>query len=508
MLAVSEPFFRAMKPLLSILIPVYNEEEFIQSVLERALSAPIPPGPGDVTAAREAIVVDDGSSDGTLESIQEYMRSHVSAPIRLIRHERNLGKGAAVRTALEHACGEFSIIQDADLEYNTLEYAKLLRPLMEGRADAVYGSRFLVSGERRVLYYWHSLANNLLTTLCNIAADLNLTDMETCYKVFRTSLVQSIPLRSDRFGIEPELTIKLARRQARIYEIPIEYHGRTYAEGKKIGAWDAVAAFGVILRYWFSGDIYKNHGPGILDALSDANRFNRWMADTVSPYLGETVLELGAGMGNLSRYLARNRRRYIATDIDEEHLARLQARLQHRRNLTTRVCDLTKAADVETFRGQMESVVCLNVLEHAEDDASGLRNLQGCLKVGGRAIVLVPQGASNFGTLDEALGHHRRYSEAELHAKMTAAGFRVERILQFNRITYPGWFLNGRILKRRHFGRFQLGIFDWLVPLWRRIDRFLPWPPTSIIGIGVKETALPVADEGKVEYLPQANGPR
>src|SRR5690348_3180602 len=194
--------------------------------------------------------------------------------IRLVRQDRNRGKGAAIRLAIEHATGDFSIIQDADLEYDPREYGNLLRPLLEGKADVVYGSRFMIVGERRVLYFWHSVANRLLTELANLVADLNLTDMETGYKAFRTSLLKSIPIRSLRFGIEPELTIKLARRQVRIYETPISYHGRTYEEGKKIGFLDALEAIWVILRYSFTKDIYKDEGAETLHALSGAPRFN------------------------------------------------------------------------------------------------------------------------------------------------------------------------------------------------------------------------------------------
>jgi SAM-dependent methyltransferase len=320
-----------------------------------------------------------------------------------------------------------------------------------------------------------------------MAADVSLTDMETCYKAFRTSLVRSIPLRSERFGIEPELTIKLAKRQARMYEVPITYDGRTYGEGKKIGAKDAVAALWTIFRYWISNDLYHENGPDILDALADADRFNRWMADTISEYVGSEVLELGAGIGNLTRHLARRHRRYVATDIDAEHLARLRARLQHRPNLSTATCDLTKSSDFAHFAGQMDTVVCLNVLEHMRDDLASLRNIYSALKPGGHAIILVPQGAANYGTLDEALGHYRRYSRDELETKMNAVGFRVRRVLNFNHATYPGWFLNGRILKRRRLSRSQLAIFDRLVPVLRVIDKLLPWPPTSIVAIGVRE---------------------
>jgi glycosyltransferase involved in cell wall biosynthesis len=466
-------------PLLSILVPLFNEEEFIAPILERVLDAPLPDG-----MKREIIVVDDGSSDGSAEIVAEMTARHPE--IRLVRHGRNRGKGAAIRTAIDLAQGDFSIIQDADLEYDPREYGSLLHPLLEGKADAVYGSRFMIVGERRVLYFWHSVANRLLTELCNLVSDLNLTDMETCYKVFRTSLLKSIPLRSERFGIEPELTIKTAKRQVRIYETPISYHGRTYEEGKKIGLKDAIEAVYVILRYAFTNDIYKDSGPDILHALSKAPRFNRWMGDTIRPYVGERVLEIGAGIGNLTRVLIPRVKCYVAADIDREHLARLATRFQHRHNLHVCDCDLEKAADFTDLAGSMDTVVCLNVLEHIKDDSEGLRNIHSVLRKDGRAIVLVPHGQEIFGTLDVALGHYRRYSHEELKEKMEQAGFRVETILDFNRISRPGWYVTGKVLKRTTLSAVQMKIFDRLVWLWRRIDQRLPWPPTSIIAIAVK----------------------
>jgi glycosyltransferase involved in cell wall biosynthesis len=464
----------------SILVPLYNEEEFVGALLEQVLTAPLPEG-----VEREIIVVDDGSKDGSAEVVERFAAEHPQQ-VRLIRLPYNQGKGAAVRTAIGYATGDFSIIQDADLEYDPREYGRLLGPLVAGKADAVYGSRFLVSGERRVLYFWHSVANQILTTLCNIVADLNLTDMETCYKAFRTPLLQSIPIRSDRFGLEPELTIKLAKRQVRIYETSITYHGRTYEEGKKIGLKDAFEAVYVIARNAFTRDIYKGYGPDILDALAGAQRFNRWMADTIQPYIGKRVLEIGAGIGNLTRMLVPRCEYYVAGDIDAEHLVRLQARFPHRPNLEVRNCDLRNPQDFEPLAGVMDSVVCLNVLEHIEDDLAGLRNMHRALKPGGRAIVLVPHDQHIYGTLDEALGHFRRYSHAALQQKLERAGFRVDRILDFNRISRPAWYVTGRILKRNTLSRFQLSGFDRLVWLWRRIDATLPWPPTSIIGIAAK----------------------
>jgi glycosyltransferase involved in cell wall biosynthesis len=229
---------------LSVLIPLYNEEEFIGELLTRVINAPLPSGLG-----RELIIVDDCSKDGSAEAVERFMASTPDVPITLIRHEKNQGKGAAIRTAIQAATGQYSIIQDADLEYDPREYPKLLGPLLEGEADVVYGSRFMAAGERRVLYFWHSLANKILTTLCNIVADLNLTDMETCYKAFRVEVVKALTVEENRFGIEPELTAKVAKMGLRIYEVPISYQGRTYAEGKKIGWKDGVRALYCILKY-------------------------------------------------------------------------------------------------------------------------------------------------------------------------------------------------------------------------------------------------------------------
>jgi SAM-dependent methyltransferase len=473
------------RPLLvSILVALYNEEEFIGALLRRVINAPLP-----AAVSSEIIVVDDCSSDASAEIVAEFARKH-GGRIQLLRHDKNRGKGAAIRTAIQHAQGELAIIQDADLEYDPREYPKLLKPLLEDVADAVYGSRFLISGERRVLYFWHALANRFLTTLCNMVADLNLTDMETCYKAFRLPLVRTIPLRSNRFGIEPEITIKLAQRQARIYEIPISYHGRTYEEGKKIGLKDAFQALFVILRFGLIRDIYSDHGATILDSLAQTPRFNAWLASVVSPHLGSRVLELGAGIGNLTMHLCRRKQLYVASDIEPEHVARLRTRFQERPNIQIHDCDLVNADHFELLHGYgIDSVVCLNVLEHVEDDAAGLRNIYTALEPGGRAVILVPEGQSIYGTLDVVLGHFRRYSEDELRSRLKEAGFTVEQILKFNRITRPGWYLNGTLLKRKTFSRLQLSVFNALVPVWRRIDRFLPWRPVSLIAIARKPGA-------------------
>jgi len=463
-----------------VLVPLFNEEEFVGTLLRRVVAAPLPAG-----IALEIIVADDGSTDASLEEVEAVMARHPGI-IKVLRAERNQGKGAALRRAIAAASGDFAIVQDADLEYDPKEYSRILAPLLDGRADVVYGSRFVVAGERRVLYFWHSLANHLLTGMCNLLADLNLTDMETCYKAFRMSLLKSIPIRSNRFGFEPEITMKLAKRQARIYEVPISYNGRTYEEGKKIGLKDAFNAYWVILKYAVVSDVYVDKDKGILDAFSTAPNFNHWMADTIRPYIGNYVLEIGAGIGNLTRVLVRRRKRYVATDLDDEHLERLRVRLEGRPNLETARLDASRPQDFTSLLGQMDTVVCLNVLEHIEDDRGALLSIHSVLKDGGVAVILVPQGQSIYNTLDEELGHWRRYSESQLSQRMTEAGFVVEAMLRFNRVSRPGWWLNGSVFKRRTISRLQLQNFDRMVWLFRRLDSHLPWSPTSIIAVGRK----------------------
>ncbi len=222
---------------LSVVVPVYNERATIEKILNRIQAVKI---------NKEIIVVDDCSTDGTREILIEYVKKHQN--IKLLLHEKNQGKGAALRTGFAQRTGDIVIIQDADLEYDPMEYFRLIRPILDGRADVVYGSRFI--GEtHRVLFFWHYVANKILTTLSNMFTNLNLTDMETCYKVFRSEVLDGITIKSNRFGFEPEITAKIAKKKVIIYEIPISYSGRDYSQGKKIGLKDAFNAFWCIFRF-------------------------------------------------------------------------------------------------------------------------------------------------------------------------------------------------------------------------------------------------------------------
>ena len=226
---------------LSIVIPVFNEVNTIKEIIERVQEVHLPQ-----VASREIVIVDDFSTDGTRDLLAAYKEKNT---FKIVFHDRNRGKGAALRTGIAETAGSIVLIQDADLEYDPQEYPKLLAPLLAGKADVVYGSRFAGGESKRVLYFWHSVGNKFLTTLSNMFTNINLTDMETCYKVFRGEVIRSIRIEEDRFGFEPEVTSKVARMGCRIYEVGIGYSGRTYAEGKKINWKDGVRAIWCILKY-------------------------------------------------------------------------------------------------------------------------------------------------------------------------------------------------------------------------------------------------------------------
>jgi len=238
------------RPLLSIVIPVFNEAATVETIVERVRRVPLP------ELRREVIVVDDGSTDGTTEVLR---RLPAGEDLRVLHLPHNRGKGAALREGFRLTRGDYVIIQDADLEYDPNDYPQLLQPLLDDLADVVFGSRFL-SGPHRVLYFWHYLGNRMLTLLSNVVSDLNLSDMETCYKAFRGSVLRSLTLGCDRFGFEPEVTIKVARLGCRVYEVPVRYNGRTYAEGKKITWRDGIAAL-----YWIARTGLTTRRPPAVD---------------------------------------------------------------------------------------------------------------------------------------------------------------------------------------------------------------------------------------------------
>jgi len=465
---------------LSVLVPVYNERYLVESSLRRLLALK-----DDIIHGMEVIVVDDRSTDGSWEILQRIAQD--DERVVLLRHERNMGKGAALRTALAQATGDISIVHDADLEYNPADIPSLLRPFATEAADAVFGSRYLSSHYRRALMFRHTMSNKMLTFVANLFTDLNLSDIETCYKAIRTPLFQSIPLRHNDFRFEIEIAFKLAKRRARIFEAPISYLARTYQEGKKIGGKDALLALTAILHFWFIDDIYKEdeYGSHILVSLEKGRRFNLWMGRTLAPYLGERVLEIGAGIGTLtSQFIPREF--YLASDTNPSYLSYLRGYSVGKPYLRVRHIDAGVQGDFAGLEEKFDTVVMVNVLEHVPDEQVALRNIRSVLMPGGRAVILVPQHPALYGTLDTALEHRERYTRKSLQDSLERAGFQVEKIFDFNRFSVPGWWLSGKVLRRKTFSRAQLKVLQMSMPVLRRVNGALPWGGLSLIAVATK----------------------
>jgi glycosyltransferase involved in cell wall biosynthesis len=461
--------------LLSVIVPCYNEQTTIRTILDRVASQAV---------VGEIVVVDDCSADGSREILREIAASwpQGAPPLRLLLHASNRGKGAALRTGIRAARCPLLVVQDADLEYDPSEYGKLIQPILSGDADVVYGSRF-AGFPRRVLYFWHSLGNRFLTTLSNMTTNLNLTDMETCYKAFKTEILQGIPLRCDRFGFEPEITAKIAKLGCRVYEVPISYRGRSYAEGKKIGWKDGLQALAVILKYWLVDDLGLGRGEMTLKLLRRAGRYNRWIYEMIRPWLGREILEVGAGIGNMTRYYV-GHGNVTASDIAPYCLEELQRTFSAHPNVHVRELDISGNSYPRTE--SYDTIVCLNVLEHIRDDVEALRHMHQFLRPGGRLVLYVPANPRLYCEMDRGVGHHRRYLLEELRGRMAEAGFRVQHSRYHNLIGALGWWIQGKAFGRKAIRASDVGGLDLLMPLVRLQDRFDSRFALSILAVGEK----------------------
>jgi SAM-dependent methyltransferase len=466
---------------LSVLVPVYNERYLVEASLRRVLALK-----DDLIASLEVIVVDDQSTDGTWDVLQRVAAS--DNRVILLRHARNAGKGAAVRTAIGQATGDISVVHDADLEYDPADIPSMLVPFAFEGADAVFGSRYLSAPYRRALMHRHTMMNRALTTASNWLTDLNLSDLETCYKAINTTLLKSLPIRSHDFRFEVEITFKLAKRRARVFEVPIRYLPRTHEEGKKIRALDGLRALAAMVRFSLIDDAYQEdeYGSQILAQLERARRFNLWLGHTLRPFVGNRVLEIGAGIGTLTNQFI-PRESYVVSDVNPHYLNYLRSYSFGKPYLQVLRIDAENPTDFEDLQSAFDTVVMVNVLEHVREERQTLRNIRDALAPGGRAVILVPQHPALFGSLDEVLEHRERYTRATLTRSLADAGLRLETLVDFNRFSVPGWFLNARVLRRRTLSRIQLKLLDSAMPLLKRVDRWWPWPGLSLIAVAVKD---------------------
>jgi glycosyltransferase involved in cell wall biosynthesis len=451
---------------LSVIVPCFDEESTVARVVERILAERF---------VLEVVVVDDGSSDGTAAALASITDPRVS----VIRHPVNRGKGAALRTGFARARGPFVAVHDADLEYDPKDLAKLLEPLLADQADVVYGSRFSASHARRVLYFWHSVGNRMLTLYSNMLTDLNLSDMGTGCKVFRRDVLDRITIEEDGFGVEPEITAKVAALGCRIFEVGISYHGRSYAEGKKIGWKDGVRAIGAITRYSLSSRIERRRArrrpshfaaadtglAGTLENLDDAVQYVDWISSLVVPHVAGRVLEVGAGHGTFSTRLAEAASELVIS----EPSARAAMLLRERFGAGTSVvqADLEDAAS----DGPFDTMVLINVLEHLADDEKALALMYDGLAPGGRIVVFVPAHEMLYSAYDRSIGHYRRYRRGELLRKVERANLRVVDAHYVNAIGFFAWYVTARLLRKRPTQAGLVRTYDRLVvPLARAVE--------------------------------------
>jgi 2-polyprenyl-3-methyl-5-hydroxy-6-metoxy-1,4-benzoquinol methylase len=459
---------------LAVVMPCYNERADVGTILDRVLASPW---------VAEVVVVDDGSDDGTggvLAGIDDRR-------VRVLTQPMNLGKGAALRRGFREVTAPYVVVQDADLEYDPADFGDLLEPLLAGRADAVFGSRFLSGRPRRVLYYWHSVGNRMLTTLSNAFTNLNLTDVETCYKAFRREVIQSIDLEEDRFGFEPEVTAKVAKAGWRVYEVGISYAGRTYAEGKKTGWRDGMRAVYGIVKYSRLADRFAaaavdrdaelarfdesdSELAESLDNLQSADNYADWIVDLVAPHLGAKVLEVGAGHGELTeRFAARHR--VTATDVSPRCVEVLEQRFAGNAAVAVHLGTLETLAGAGTY----DAAVFVNVLEHIEDDVAVLRQTRDLLRPGGRVVVYAPAFEGLYSEFDRRVGHHRRYRLPQLVERAGEADLAIVDARYVNAVGALIWWVYARHLRQTPTEGWSSTLFDRLmVPGIRRYESRRP----------------------------------
>lgn len=443
----------AMKKL-SVIMPVYNERPFIRESVEKVVQAV-----SKLQIDFSLLIVDDGSTDGTRDELLLLQKEFTE--IKLFLQPFNQGKGAALQKGISEADGEIILFQDADLEYSPDDIETVLQPLLSGQADVVYGSRFSSRPSRRILNFHHQIINLSLTLASNLATGLNLTDMETGYKAFRADVIKTIPLRSQRFGIEPEITAKIAKRNCIIYEVPVSYNGRGYGEGKKITWRDGVKAVYTILRFWLIDDCYDK--KQIAETYNDLERTHhacKYLVERILPYLGDRFIEIGSGIGAFSRFLP-VREKMTISDWRPNFLQLLKSGFSEKNRIEVESLDINSRELPARFANRFDAAIFLHQLQFCHDEDQVLQNLHALLQKNGRLLLAVPDG-NCLGEYEKKLGYLRRYSADELQNLLVRNRFVV---LQQFTLNFPAKIIWKGILRKRKLE--QLPLF------WAKISDIL-----------------------------------
>ena len=472
--------FFSKKKILSVIIPVFNERPFIRECILKVDLATRKLGLNN-----EIVVVDDGSTDGTVEELQLLQKEVPS--IKILVQPANQGKGAALQRGIAEATGEFMLFQDADLEYDPSDIEPLLKPLLEGQADVVYGSRFTISPARKILNFHHQAGNQFLTLLSNLATGLNLTDMETGYKAFRADILKTIPLRSSRFGIEPEITAKIAKRHCTIYEVPISYNGRSYGEGKKITWRDGFAAIYTIIRFWLIDDCY--HKEQIAETYEDIERTHHAQEQLILrllPYFGDRLLEIGSGIGSISRILP-IRERITLSDWRPEYLDLLNKGFSGKQRIEIEEFDINSDSVPDRLKNKFDSVLMMHQLQMTDREDLVLQNALNLLQKKGRLVISVPN-CGEIGEYESRLGYRRRYDLERCEKLLEQNGFRLLHHFSAN---YPALQIWKNVIRKNNLSQLPLfwaKISDSLVKKAAFFEKYFRLEGLTLVCIAEKVT--------------------
>jgi SAM-dependent methyltransferase len=465
---------------LSVLMPIRNNCATLFEIVERVLTSPLP-------LELELVAVDGGSTDGSWELIEDLAAA--DGRIQAIRLSARRSHGNMVRAAIEHMTGDVAVVQNAACPCDPHDYPLLLQPILQGVADAVYGSRALGS-PRRVSTGRRQRLSWLLRRVSNLINDQDLTSVHNDAKMVRADVLKQLRLTSNTPAFETELICRLAQRRARVYEVPVGVAAQAWQDEKGGGALDALRAVCEVFRCRFVDPQFTDHsGFYVLSSMSRAENYNRWILRHVHPYLGRRVMEAGSGIGSMSALMLGNRR-LLLVDNEPMYVSMLRQRFGHRGDVRVDEADLTQSTSFQRWQGEnLDTVLCSNVLEHLPPDHQVLRDFHQVLAPGGHCVIVVPAGRWLYTVLDQELGHYRRYAVEELRRKMSAVGFDVVYAKQFSRLGALSWAVFGHLLGRRQLGPRQMALFDRILPLAKIMEHLLPLPGMSLIMVGRKKQA-------------------